>query len=359
MRIAQVAPLYESVPPRLYGGTERVVSYLTEELVRLGHDVTLFASGDAHTTARLIPACPVALWHDPDVRETLPHHVRLVEMVLRDASLFDVIHFHCDYVHFPAVRRERLSTVTTMHGSIRRHDLAALLHEYGDVPLISISNDQRRPCPDAAWEGTVYHGLPRTLFDYRERPDNYLVFLGRMSPEKGITRAIEIARRCGMPLKVAAKIYPEEQSYFDQTIAPLLAAARPLVEYVGEVGGSDKARLLAGARALLFPIDWPEPFGLVMIEAMACGTPVIGWRRGSVPEVLEDGLTGFIVETIDDAVCAVGRIDDIDRARCRRVFEERFDAGRMAREYLEIYARMARFPRGPFAQNAGRPRNAP
>ncbi len=342
MRIAQVAPLYESVPPRLYGGTERVVSYLTEELVALGHEVTLFASGDAQTAARLVAACPVALWHDPEVRETLPHHVRLVELVLREAEQFDVIHFHCDYVHFPALRRQRVPTVTTMHGKIHAHDVAQLLREYRDVPLVSISNDQRHPVPDAAWQATVYHGLPRALLTYRDQPDGYIAFLGRMSPEKGVVRAIDIARRCGVPLKIAAKIYPEEERYFEHTIAPLLDASRPLVEYVGEVGGSDKQRLLAGARALLFPINWPEPFGLVMIEAMACGTPVIGWRCGSVPEILTDGVTGFIVDSVDEAVGAVGRIDQIERARCRRVFEGRFDAGRMARDYLAVYARVGR-----------------
>jgi glycosyltransferase involved in cell wall biosynthesis len=342
MRIAQVAPLYESVPPRLYGGTERVVSYLTEELVALGHEVTLFASGDAQTAARLVSACPVALWHDPDVRETLPHHVRLVELVLREAEQFDVIHFHCDYVHFPALRRQRLATVTTMHGKIHAHDVDQLLHEYRDVPLVSISNDQRRPVPDAAWQATVYHGLPRALLTYRDRPDGYMAFLGRMSPEKGVVRAIDIARRCGVPLKIAAKIYPEEALYFEHTIAPLLDASRPLVEYVGEIGGSEKERFLAGARALLFPINWPEPFGLVMIEAMACGTPVIGWRCGSVPEILTDGVTGFIVDSVHEAVAAVGRIDEIERGRCRRVFEERFDAGRMARDYLAVYSQVGR-----------------
>ena len=342
MRIAQVAPLFESVPPQLYGGTERVVSYLTEELVGLGHEVRLFASGDAQTTARLVPACPRALWHDPEVRETLPHHVRLVEMALHEAPQFDVMHFHCDYVHFPALRRQRVPTVTTMHGSIRPHDVAALLREYTDVPLVSISDDQRQPVPDAAWQATVYHGLPRTLFEYRQEPDDYLVFLGRMSPEKGVTRAIEIARRCATPLRIAAKIYPEEQSYFDRIVAPMLDAAQPLVEYVGEVGGGGKAQLLAGARALLFPIDWPEPFGLVMIEALACGTPVIGWRRGSVPEVLDDGCTGFIVDSVDEAVSAVGRIGELHRTTCRAVFEERFDAGRMARNYLAVYDRITK-----------------
>jgi glycosyltransferase involved in cell wall biosynthesis len=341
MRIAQVAPLYESVPPYLYGGTERVVSYLTEELVALGHDVTLFASGDARTTARLVSACPIALWHDPEVRETLPQHVRLVEMVLGNASQFDVIHFHCDYVHFPALRRQPVPSITTMHGSIRTHDLADLLREYRDVRLISISDDQRRPVPDAAWLATVYHGLPRSLFEYRERPEDYLLFLGRMSPEKGVTRAIEIACRCGVRLKIAAKIYSEEQSYFDRTVAPMLERSKELVDYVGEVGGLDKSRLLAGARALLFPIDWAEPFGLVMIEALACGTPVVAWRRGSVPEIISDGKTGYIVESIDQAVSAVARLDAIDRAHCRATFEDRFDARRMARDYLSVYGRIA------------------
>jgi glycosyltransferase involved in cell wall biosynthesis len=337
MRIAQVAPLFERVPPPLYGGTERVVSYLTEELVRMGHDVTLFASGDSETSARLVPACPRALWRDPDVRETLPHHVHLMELVFRDLSRFDVIHFHTDYLHFPLVRRHRCPSVTTLHGMVHPHDLAALFRDYHDVPLVSISDNQRRPIPDANWRGTVYHGLPRDLFAFRGEPGSYLVYLGRMSPEKRVDRAIEIARRSGVPLKIAAKIYPEERTYFDETLAPLIDATKPLVEFVGEIGHQERNELLGRAAAFLFPIEWPEPFGLVMIEALACGTPVIAWRRGSVPEVLEDGVTGRIVETIEEAVDAVRGIHRLSRATCRSVFEERFDASRMATNYLGVY----------------------
>jgi glycosyltransferase involved in cell wall biosynthesis len=337
MRIAQVAPLNERVPPPLYGGTERVVSYLTEELVRMGHDVTLFASGDSETRARLVAGCPRALWRDAEVRETLPHHVRLMELVFREVDRFDLIHFHTDYVHFPLVRRQRCPSLTTLHGMVHPHDLGALLEEYGDVPLVSISDDQRRPLPHANWRGTVYHGLPRGAFTFRGGRGTYLAYLGRMSPEKRVDRAIEIARRSGMPLKIAAKIYPEERQYFDETLSPLIQAAGSLVEFLGEIGDRARDELLGGAAALLFPIEWPEPFGLVMIEALACGTPVIAWRRGSVPEVLEDGVTGYIVNSVDEAVRAVERIDRLSRTTCRHVFEERFDASRMAKGYLDLY----------------------
>jgi glycosyltransferase involved in cell wall biosynthesis len=337
MRIAQVAPLNERVPPALYGGTERVVSYLTEELVRQGHDVTLFASGDSETSARLVPACPRALWRDADVRETLPHHVRLMELVFGDVGRFDLIHFHTDYVHFPLVRRHRCPTVTTLHGMVHPHDLGALLEEYQEVPLVSISDDQRRPLPHANWRATVYHGLPRDAFTFHGERGAYLTYLGRMSPEKRVDRAIEIARRAGVPLKIAAKIYPEERSYFEQTLAPLIRASGPLVEFVGEIGDRERDELLGGATALLFPIEWAEPFGLVMIEALASGTPVIAWRRGSVPEVLEDGVTGYVVDSVEEGVRAVARIESLSRAICRRVFEERFDASRMARDYLAVY----------------------
>jgi glycosyltransferase involved in cell wall biosynthesis len=342
VRIAQVAPLFERVPPPLYGGTERVVSYLTEELVRLGHDVTLFASGDSATSARLVPACPQALWRDPAVRDTLPHHVRLIELVFRDVGAFDVIHFHTDYLHFPMIRRHLCPSVTTLHGMVHPPDVEALLLEYREVPLVSISDNQRRPVPDAHWAGTVYHGLPRDAFTFRAAPGDYLVYLGRMSPEKRVDRAIEIAGRTGMPLKIAAKIYPDERLYYEERLAPLIKAS-PFVEYLGEIGHDDRDVLLGHAAALLFPIEWPEPFGLVMIEALACGTPVIAWRRGSVPEVLEDGLTGFIVESIDEAVEAVGRLDRVNRRTCRCVFEQRFDAGRMARDYVRVYERMIPF----------------
>ena len=339
MRIAQVAPLYERVPPPLYGGTERVVSYLTEELVRLGHEVTLFASGDSETRARLVAGAPRALWRDEEVRETLPHHVRLMELVFRELERFDVIHFHTDYVHFPLLRRHRCRSVTTIHGMVHPPDHAALFGEYRDVPLVSISNNQRSPLPDANWRATVYHGLPRDSFTFRSEPGSYLVYLGRMSPEKRVDRAIEIARRSGVPLRIAAKIYPEERSYFDETLAPLIAAGSR-VDFLGEIGHRERDELLGGAAAFLFPIEWPEPFGLVMIEALACGTPVIAWRRGSVPEVLEDGVTGCIVETVDEALRAVEGIGRISRATCRRVFEERFDASRMAREYLDVYRKL-------------------
>jgi glycosyltransferase involved in cell wall biosynthesis len=340
MRIAQVAPLAESVPPSLYGGTERVVSYLTEQLVDLGHDVTLYASGDSQTKARLVAGCPRALWRDPAIRETLPHHVRLLELVYRDVDQFDVIHFHGDYVHFPLVRRHPCPTVTTMSGWMHPPDLQPLLEEYRDVPLVSISDDQRRPVPHANWQATVYHGLPRDLLTFYARPASYLAFLGRLSPEKRVDRAIEIARQANVPLKIAAKIYPEERDYFKEKIAPLLEASRPLVEFMGEITDREKNEFLGGAMAMLFTIEWPEPFGLVMIEALACGTPVIAWRRGSVPEVLADGETGYIVDNVADAVDAVQRIDCLSRRKCREVFEERFTAERMARDYLQVYRRL-------------------
>jgi glycosyltransferase involved in cell wall biosynthesis len=341
MRIAQVAPLFESIPPKLYGGTERVISYLTEELVRLGHEVTLFASGDSETNAKLVPACPRALWREECCRETLPHHVRLLELVFQDASRFDAIHFHCDYLHFPLLRRHPCPNVTTLHGRLHLPDLLPLLAEYAEVPLVSISHEQRRPIPWANWQATVYHGLPRDLYTFRERPGDYLVFLGRLSPEKRLDRAIAIAQQSGMTLKVAAKIYPEERDYFNQTLEPLLHESKSWVEFLGEVGGREKDELLGHALALLFPIDWPEPFGLVMIEAMACGTPVIAWRNGSVPEVMENDVTGFVVDSVEEAVSAVRRVASLSRHACRRVFEERYDAGRMARDYLEVYRRLA------------------
>ena len=337
MRIAQVAPLYESVPPKLYGGTERVVSYLTEELVRLGHEVTLFASGDSDTTAKLVPACPKALWRDDRCRETLPHHVRLLELVFDDVSRFDVIHFHCDYLHFPLLRRHPCASVTTMHGQLHEPDLKPLLTEYAEVPLVSISDNQRRPVPGANWQATVYHGLPRDLLTFRDRPGDYLAFLGRISPEKRVDWAVEIARRSGRPLKIAAKIDRADCDYFKEQIEPLLKRSAPLVEFIGEVGGAAKDRFLGEAAALLFPIDWPEPFGLVMIEAMACGTPVLAFRNGSVAEVIDEGVTGFVVGSEEEAVCRIGALLALDRGRVRRRFEERFTATRMALDYVKVY----------------------
>jgi glycosyltransferase involved in cell wall biosynthesis len=337
MKIAQVAPLFESVPPTLYGGSERVVSWLTEELVALGHEVTLFASGDSQTSAHLIPGCAKALWRDPECRESLPHHVRMMELVFRKESDFDIIHFHCDYIHLPLVRRYACPNVTTLHGYVHDHDLRGLLQEYTDVPFVSISNAQRASVPDANWCKTVYHGLPPALHTFRSEPGQYLAFLGRISPEKGIERAIEIARRTGMPLKIAAKIYNEDRNYFESVIQPLLHANSSIVEFVGEVGGVSKDEFLGSARALLFPVDWPEPFGLVMIEAMACGTPVIAWRNGSVPEVMEDGVTGFVVDNLEDAVRSVQRLEGIHRESCRRAFETRFCARRMTLDYMQVY----------------------
>jgi glycosyltransferase involved in cell wall biosynthesis len=328
----------------LYGGTERVVSYLTEELVRQGHDVTLFASGDSVTSATLVPGCERALWRDPECRETLPHQVRLMDLVFREARHFDVMHFHWDYVHFPFLRYHRAPTVTTLHGMVRRHDLMPLFQTYPEVPLVSISDDQRSPIPWANWQATVYHGLPTGLHTFRNDPGDYLLFIGRISPEKRLDRAIEIARRSGRKLKVAAKIYDEDRGYYQSDIEPLLRTSQSCVEFVGEVGGKDKDELIGNAYALLFPIDWPEPFGLVMIEALACGTPVIAWRNGSVPEIIEDGRTGFIVDNLDDAVQAVANAGHLSRAACRASFESRFDAACMASNYERVYQRLVRHP---------------
>jgi glycosyltransferase involved in cell wall biosynthesis len=340
MHIAQIAPLFESVPPLLYGGTERVVSYLTEELVRQGHDVTLFASGDSRTSARLVPACARALWRDPDYRETLPHHVRLMELVFREYDRFDVLHFHCDFLHFPILRRRPCPNVTTLHGLMHPPDLEPLLREFDEMPLVSVSVSQRSPLPWANWQATVYHGLPSDLFSYQEHPGDYLAFLGRISPDKGVEQAIAIALEAGKRLKIAAKIYPEDQEYYHAAIVPRLNQAKSRVEFVGEVGGPAKQSFLGQAEAVLFPIGWPEPFGLVMIEAMACGTPVVAFRRGSVSEVMTDGTTGFVVDDVAGAVAALKRIHEIDRKACRTAFEQRFDAARMVRDYLDVYARV-------------------
>jgi len=339
MRIAEIAPLYESVPPARYGGTERVVSHLTEELVRLGHEVTLFASGDSKTSAILVPCCPRALWQDQESRESLPHHVRMMELVFADVTRFDILHFHTDYVQFPLLRRQPWPNVTTLHGLLNPRDLGPFFDTYREMPLVSISNSQRRPIEGANWLATVHHGLPRDLHSFREGRGEYLAFLGRMSPEKRVDRAIEIARRSGIPLKIAAKIYPEERGYYMEVILPLLRESEGLVEFVGEIGGAAKDEFLGRALALLFPIAWEEPFGLVMIEAMACGTPVIAWRCGSVPEIVDEGSTGFIVDDVDAAVRMVGRVTELDRRTCRRVFEERFGAARMATQYVELYRR--------------------
>ena len=339
MRIAQVAPLYESVPPKLYGGTERVVSYLTEELVRQGHQVTLFASGDSVSQARLVAPCPRSLRLDKQCVDQLAHHVVLLEQVFQQARAFDLIHFHIDYMHFPLSVRHNIPTVTTLHGRLDLPDLIPVYEMFPTMPVVSISDAQRAPLPWLNWLGTIYHGLPEDLYTFRETPGTYLAFLGRIAPEKGVEQAIAIAQQAGMPLKIAAKVDRADHEYYREVVQPLLKK-HALVDYVGEVGEREKDTFLGEAYALLFPIDWPEPFGLVMIEALACGTPVIAYSRGSVPEVLESGVTGWIVEDTAEAVQAVARVPAISRARCRQVFEEHFSAFRMAQDYLQIYKKL-------------------
>jgi len=338
MRIAQVAPLYESVPPKYYGGTERVVSYLTEELVRQGHDVTLFASGDSETKARLVAACRRSLRLDKHCIDQVAHHIVMLERVFQQAAEFDIIHFHVDYLHFPLSRRQPIAHVTTLHGRLDIPDLVPLYQEFRDMPVISISNVQREPLPCANWQATVYHGLPADLYRFRAQPGSYLAFLGRISPEKRVDRAIEIAKRVRIPIKIAAKVDRVDTKYFKSVIEPLLRDS--LVEVVGEIGDREKDEFLGNAYALLSPIDWPEPFGLVMIEAMACGTPVIAYRGGAVPEIMEEGHTGFIVEELEDAVEAARRVPKLSRKHCREVFEQRFTATRMANDYVRVYERL-------------------
>jgi glycosyltransferase involved in cell wall biosynthesis len=338
MRIAQVAPLYESVPPRFYGGTERVVCWLTEKLVSLGHDVTLFASGDSVTTARLVPACKKALRLDSECIDPLPHHLLMLEQVFGQADDFDLIHFHIDYLHFSRVRREQIPSVTTLHGRLDIPDLVPLYREFTELPLISISEAQRKPLPWVHWIGTVHHGMPADSLCLRRESGQYLAFLGRVSPEKGLDRAIEIAIRSGVNLKIAAKVDRVDRGYFEEKIKPALK--HPLIEFIGEIGNSDKQEFLGNAAALLFPIQWPEPFGLVMIEAMACGTPIIAYPFGSVPEIVIPGVSGFLVTNIQEAVRAVKKIVEVDRLECRRHFELNFSDERMARDYLRLYQQL-------------------
>lgn len=343
MRIAQVAPLYESVPPQLYGGTERVVHYLTEELVAQGHDVTLFASGDSKTSAELVPACPRALRLDERCVDKLVHHIAMLDQVVERATDFDVIHFHVDYLHFPISRNCGLPNVTTLHGRLDLPDLVPAYRRFSDMPVVSISYAQRKQLPHANWIGNVHHGLPGCPRKGRDGEGGYLAFLGRISPEKRPDRAIQIALATGMPLKIAAKVDPVDRVYFEQEIKPLLN--HPNIEYIGEIAQKDKAQFLGEAFAYLFPIDWPEPFGLTMIEAMQCGTPTIAFECGSVPEVMKDGVTGYIVHNMEEAIAAVARVGSLDRKACRAAFTERFTSDRMAREYVAIYEQIANIDR--------------
>jgi glycosyltransferase involved in cell wall biosynthesis len=340
MRIAQVAPLFESVPPKFYGGTERIVSWLTEDLVRLGHEVTLFASGDSMTAARLVSGCPEALRLNPGCVDQLAHHVNMLEKVFSEKDNFDLIHFHIDYLHFPLSRRAGIANVTTLHGRLDIPDLAPLYRTYSDMPVVSISDAQRKPLPWVNWQGTVHHGLPENSLSFYGEPGKYLAFLGRTSPEKGLEQAIHIAKRVGVPLKIAAKVDRVDEQHFNEVIKPLLND--PLIEFIGEIGYSEKNEFLGKAAALLFPINWPEPFGIVMIEAMACGTPVIAFPFGSVPEIIEDGVNGFLPRDVKGGAKAVEKLDTIDRAQCRQRFEEQFSLHRMTQQYLAIYDRILR-----------------
>ena len=340
MKIAQVAPLTESVPPKFYGGTERVVSYLTEELVQQGHEVTLYASGDSVTTARLRTVCRQSIRLDPKASDPLPHLILMIEKVLREAEDFDVVHFHIDYLHFPIFRRQGAPTVTTMHGRLDLPDLEPLFREFCDMPMVSISHAQRVPMPWLNWQATIAHGLPADLLRLQPQPGKYLAFIGRICPEKRPDLAVRIARESGMELKVAAKIDAVDRDYYNEVIRPLFA--EPHVDFVGEVNDAEKNAFLGGAHALLFPINWPEPFGLVMIEAMACGTPTIAFPAGSVPEIIDDGRTGFVVRNVPEAVEAVSKVDDLCRHQIRQVFDRRFTTKRMARNYVKVYNQLTR-----------------
>jgi len=340
MKIAQIAPLIESVPPRLYGGTERIVSYLTEELVRLGHAVTLFASEDSITSAELAPCCTRALRLDPTVRDIIPYFMLMIDKVRESAEEFDVLHFHIDLFHFPLFRSLAARTLTTLHGRQDLGDLKPFYSRFGDMPLVSISNDQRKPLPHANFVATIQHGIPADLHRPSFEQGRYLAFLGRISPEKRPDRAIRIARAAGIPLKIAAKIDRVDEDYFRSEILPLIDD--PAVEFIGEINEHEKTQFLGGAAALLFPVDWPEPFGLVMIEAMACGTPVLAFRCGSVPEVIEDGVTGKVVDTEEEAIAALPAILSYDRRAVRQRFEVGFTATRMADDYVSTYRHLLR-----------------
>ncbi len=335
MKIALVAPLIESVPPTTYGGTERIVHYLAEALLDMGHDVTLFAAGDSQTRARLVSVVAESLRLSKVPRDSVIFHILQTMEVVRLSDEFDMIHFHMDYLHFPLLRQHRLPHVTTLHGRLDSPDLGAMFEEFSEMPIVSISDSQRLPLPRANYLGTVYNGVPESTYTFRERPGEYLAFLGRISPEKGPEKAIEMAIKANLPLKMAAKVDKVDIDYFETKIKPWLS--HPLIEYIGEVNEEQKNEFLGHAKALLFPIDWPEPFGLVMIEAMACGTPVIAFERGSVREVMKDGVSGQIVKTVDEGVAFIHQIDQFDRKRCRQYFEDRFTSRKMAEGYMSLY----------------------
>ncbi len=346
MKIAQIAPLMESVPPRFYGGTERIVSYLTEELVRLGHEVTLFASADSITTAELVTCASNALRLDGNVRDPIPYYMLMLDRVRELAEEFDILHFHIDQFHFPLFRQMADRTVTTLHGRQDLPDLKALYLGFSEMPLVSISDAQRRPISNANVVRTIYHGIPTNLYKPNYSPrGGYVAFLGRISPEKRLERAILIACAVGLPLKIAAKVDKVDEAYFSERIAPLLS--EPGVEFIGEIDERGKAEFLGEAQALLFPIDWPEPFGLVMIEAMACGTPVLAFRQGSVPEVIDQGVTGAVVDTIEEAVRMLPQVLALDRHAVRRRFEQRFSSARMATDYVALYGSLLEQPSTP------------
>lgn len=348
MKIAQVTPLYEAVPPKLYGGTERVVAHLTDALVDLGHEVTLFASADARTRARLIPVRDQAIRLDPaPLKSDLAAHMSMLDRVMDRIDDFDIVHFHTDMIHFPMFRPWADKTVTTLHGRLDMKDLPEVYRRWPDFGLVSISDDQRRPLPFANWKATVHHGMPSDLYRFSPRSEGYLAFLGRISPEKRPDRAIEIATRLGRRLKIAAKVDAADKLYWEDVIRPMVEG-NPLIEFVGEIGDAQKSDFLGGADALLFPIDWPEPFGLVMIEAMACGTPVVAFRCGSTAEIIEDGATGFLVEDLDAALAATDRVGELDREAIRARFELRFSATAMARRYLDVYGDL--LARRPYAE---------
>jgi len=348
MRIAQIAPLHEAVPPKFYGGTERVVSYLTDALVDLGHDVTLFASGDSQTKATLDAAWPHALRLDPSIRDWNAPHALLLENVRRRAHEFDVLHFHLDYMPFSMFSQMDTPFVTTLHGRLDLPELQPIFNAFPHAPVVSISDSQRVPLQQAAWLNTIYHGLPENLLtpQTHKKPE-YLAFLGRICPEKRADLAIKIAAQSGLPLKIAAKVDKVDQEYFKSTIEPLLAESKASVEFVGEINEQQKPEFLSGAKALLFPIDWSESFGLVMIEAMACGTPVIAFNRGSVPEVIDHGVTGFICEDVQGAVGALQRLDELSRTEIRAQFERRFSAKTMAQNYVDGYTALLQAAKRP------------